>query len=803
MSAPGSRAEAASRDGDDPGRDGHREAADREGADLAAAEDSRGWLRRLTGFVLVHRRDATISFGAAVLGSLCQVVVPLLERQIVDDVIVARSSALWPWLLAAAAHRGGPFGFAYLRRYHGGRVALAVQNDLRNAMHAHLQRMDFAARPDADRPARRPRELRRRAGAGPAELPAADERQPAADAAVAGGDVHALAAAGPGEPGRRAGAVRGVVPDAHRGLPGHLGRPAARGRRAGSSTRTSTASGSSRRSARRAASSTGWRAPRQSLYGSQMRAVRLQARYQPLLQAIPTLAQVAVLALGGWLALRGQITLGTFLAFSTYVGQLVAPARQLAGVLTVGQQARAGVERIFAAARPEPRRSPTRPSARDARAASRGELELRRRALRLRRGRPAADRLRPARGGRASGSPLVGPSGSGKSTRSTCSLAASTTRTAGAVLVDGHDLRDVTLRLPARPGRRASSRRASCSPTRSRPTSRTAAPTPPTTRSRPPRGSPPADDFVAALPHGYDTVVGERGLTPLRRPAPADRAGPRRARGPADPAPRRRDQRGRRRAPRRRIHDALRTRARGPDHPARRAPPSTLHLADRVVVLDDGRVVDEGTHEELLARSAAYRALLTGLGRRTHGRADGRRGDATGATSARTPGAAAAGRATGRDRLRTGAVGAARGRQRPGPGARSAASTARAWAGGSGTAAAAGGWAWPADARAARPGRRAAARSATSPPVDLDARPPGRRGFTLRGLLREFRRPLLLGLVAGRARRARRARRAGPGQDRDRRRRRRRARRRCCSPPPAASCSSRWPRSSTRSGRPS
>ena len=84
-----------------------------------------------------------------------------------------------------------------------------------------------------------------------------------------------------------------------------------------------------------------------TLYGVRMRAVRLQARYQPLLETIPVLAQVAVLGLGGWMALHGQITLGTFLAFSTYVTQFVAPARQLAGVLTVGQQARAGVERIF------------------------------------------------------------------------------------------------------------------------------------------------------------------------------------------------------------------------------------------------------------------------------------------------------------------------------------------------------------------------------------------------------------------------------------------------------------------------
>ena len=61
----------------------------------------------------------------------------------------------------------------------------------------------------------------------------------------------------------------------------------------------------------------------QILYGSQMRAVRLQSRYQPLLEAIPTIGQVAILAFGGWLALHHEITLGTFLAFSTYIVQLV------------------------------------------------------------------------------------------------------------------------------------------------------------------------------------------------------------------------------------------------------------------------------------------------------------------------------------------------------------------------------------------------------------------------------------------------------------------------------------------------
>ena len=83
------------------------------------------------------------------------------------------------------------------------------------------------------------------------------------------------------------------------------------------------------------------------LYGARMRVVRFTSRYNPLLQAVPALGQVGVLALGGWLALRGDISLGTFLAFATYLAALVSPVRQLAGLLTIGPQARAGVERVL------------------------------------------------------------------------------------------------------------------------------------------------------------------------------------------------------------------------------------------------------------------------------------------------------------------------------------------------------------------------------------------------------------------------------------------------------------------------
>jgi ATP-binding cassette subfamily B protein len=83
------------------------------------------------------------------------------------------------------------------------------------------------------------------------------------------------------------------------------------------------------------------------LYGSRMRNWRLRSRRTSTLQTIPQLGQVMVLALGGWLVFEGRVTVGTLVAFFAYLTQLTSPARQMAGVLVVAQQARAGAERVL------------------------------------------------------------------------------------------------------------------------------------------------------------------------------------------------------------------------------------------------------------------------------------------------------------------------------------------------------------------------------------------------------------------------------------------------------------------------
>ena len=457
---------------------GHdRHAADGSAPRRPAAVDPQAW-----SLAAAHRRDMQISLAAAVAGSLCQVVVPLIERQIVDGVIVRHTSALWPWLVALVALATATFGFSYVRRYRGGRLALAVQYDLRNAMHDHLQTMDFG---NLDRMPTG--QLVARANSDSTLIQGLLSFYPI----ISGNVLMVLLSLGvmfylspllalvslvvvpalfvvsyrmrwrvfpaTWDGQQREGDIAQIVDEDVGGV------------------RVVKAFGQERRELDRVVEGA------QKLYGSRMRAVRLQSRYQPLLASIPTFGQVAILALGGWLALRHQISLGTFLAFSTYVTQFAAPARQVAGLLTIGQQARAGVERIFQLLDLAPAIADA-PGAVEL-PALRGEIEIRDVHLRYGDGAPVLRGLdlHIAAGERVA---LVGRSGSGKST---VALLASRFQTLTRAPSSSTDTTCVTSRCIRCAARSASSsRRASCSPTPSARTSPTAAPTPASGRSKPP-----------------------------------------------------------------------------------------------------------------------------------------------------------------------------------------------------------------------------------------------------------------------------------------------------------------------------
>ncbi|MCQ4079162.1 ABC transporter ATP-binding protein/permease [Streptomyces sp. RB6PN25] len=689
-----------------------------------------GWVRRLSVYVLRHRRNVLISVAAAVLGSTVQTLVPLIARQIIDHVIVAKDAPLWPWILALAAAGMLVFAMSFLRRYLGARAALAVQFDLRNEMHDHLQRMDMqnVARMATG-------QLVARASSDSALVQGLLNFLP-----IMGGNlllmVLSLAVmvclspllavvsliAFPAllivsyrmrrrvfpatwDAQQREGELAQIVDEDVNGV------------------RVVKAFGQERRELGRLVEAA------RSLFGARMRSVRLQARYQPVLEAIPSLSQVAILALGGWMALRHQISLGTFLAFSTYIAQFVAPARQLTGVLTIAQQARAGVERIF-------QLLDLRPAIQEASDAIelpelRGDIVFEDVHFGYDEDAPVLRGfdLHLTPGERVA---IVGSSGSGKST-----VAALVARMydpdQGSVLVDGHDVRDVTLHSLRGQVGVAFEEAFLFSDT---------------VRANIAYGRPDATDaeveaaaraavaheFITALPDGYDTRVGERGLT---------LSGGQRQRiafartiltDPAilvlDDATSAVDA-----TTEVAIHDALREQLTDRTTLLIAHRMSTLHLADRIVVLDGGRIAASGTHAELTASSMLYRTLLSGLEQEEAGQAGdsieqlaARWSVSDGATASAWSGARRPVRASG------GATVMA---------AISAPSLGAGLGGGAG-----GGWRrnLPATPELlARVEALPPIRDTAEIDVEQEARPEPH--FTLAKLLRMFRRPLLIGLV--------------------------------------------------------
>jgi ATP-binding cassette subfamily B protein len=685
-----------------------------------------GWIRRLSAYVLLHKRAMYLSLTGALIGGICQTIVPLAERQIVDKVIVTHTSALWPWLLVMVVLAALGFAMSYLRRYNGGRVALGVQYDLRNAMHDHLQQMDAAALE-----AMPTGQLVGRASSDSTLVQGLLNFFPIMSSnlllvvlslavmlwlspllALVGLIVvpvlafvsyrmrtRVFPASWDGQ--QREGEVVQMVDEGLNGV------------------RVVKAFGQELRELRRVTDAS------KALYGSQMREVRLQSRFQPVLQAMPALGQVAILALGGWMTMRHEITLGTFLAFSTYMAQLVSPAQRLANIVTVAQQARAGVERIFQLL-DLPTSIADRPGAQPL-PEVRGEVVFAEVRFGYDPQQPVLDGfdLRIGAGERVA---LVGPSGCGKST-ALMMLSRFYDPQSGAVLVDGHDVRDVTLHSLRRQigvafeesflfSESVRDNIAYGQPGASRGQIEAAA------------RAAGAHEFIEQLPQGYDTTVGERGLSlsggqrqrvALARALLYD---------PAilvlDDATSAVDS-----TTEEAIHASLRELMADRTTILIAHRRSTLHLADRIVVMDHGRVLDQGSHEELMESSELYQSLLSGL-EQDAAAAVGDRIEALAAISDGATTAAAWRRAN---------AGSGADYRTPTSGGFGAPSLGMGLGGGNN---------WKSNLS---PTPQLMAQVAALPPVrdeadvDLEAESRADRNFSLRRLLFEFRRPLGAGLV--------------------------------------------------------
>jgi ATP-binding cassette subfamily B protein len=330
---------------------------------------------------------------------------------------------------------------------------------------------------------------------------------------------------------------------------------------------------------------------------------RLDAVFIPVLEMLPLLGIAAVLWLGGRSVVNGGLTLGSFVAFNAYVVMLVWPMRVLGQRVTTVQKALAASGRISEVLEAEPRlREPRHPEELEAR----GDVRLEDVRFGHQGDRMVLDGLdlHVAPGESLA---LVGATGSGKSTVAGL-LARLYDPDGGAVLLDGHDLRNLRL---------ADVRRAvalvfeetflfSESVRENIRVGRPEAGDDDVRRAAELAG---AAAFVDDLPDGYDTILGERGFSlsggqrqriAIARAILAD---------PAvlvlDDATSAVDA-----TKEHEIRAALGEVMRGRTTLVIAHRPATIALADRVAVLEGGRIVEQGPHEELLAQSTRYRALL-------------------------------------------------------------------------------------------------------------------------------------------------------------------------------------------------
>ena len=563
--------------------------------------------RRLLAFLHPYRRAVAVSFALAAGAMGSTVLIPYLTGRAIDAIRGHHRHDLLMWALAITLAGLARLVLSVFRRLIAGRVSLGVELDLRNRLYSQLQRLElsFFDRQQTGQLMSRAtvdlQSVRFFLGYGLIFI-----AQSLLTILLAGVAMFALQ---PGLAALALAPVPFVVLIAFRY--GRRSRPAlqevqqriaeltADAEENISGVRVVKAFAQEERQLSRFRHSVA-RVFDQAIY-----ATRIQARYGPMISFVPNLGLALILLVGGRQVIHGTLTLGQFTAFYAYLLMLISPMRTLGYMLSAAQRAVASGARIFQVLDRDPRiatpaGAPPLPDG--AGSVSLGDATLRFEGA----AQPALKGIDlEIEAGQTVA--LVGAMGAGKT-----ALASLLPRlydvSSGSVRIDGADVREVEL---------TSLRRAIAIVTdepflfSASVHDNIAYARPDATREevRAAAQAAQADAFVQALPNGYDTLVGERGLTlsggqrqrlAIARAILAD---PRilildDATSSVDASTEQE------------IKAALRSvmAERTTIVIAHRL--STIALADTIVVLEDGRVADQGPHAELVERSELYREIV-------------------------------------------------------------------------------------------------------------------------------------------------------------------------------------------------
>ena len=567
-------------------------------------------LWRLLGFLRPYRRAALFSLGFAWLAMGVTVLIPLLIGNAVDAIEGddIDSSALWPLALAILGAGVLRLGMTVVRRIIAGKVSVAVEFDLRERMYAQLQRLElgfFDTQQTGQLMSRATVDLQSiRFFLGYGLIFLTQNFLTIILASIVMFAIDPMLAALALAP------VPIVVATAARYS--RLSRPALQEVQQRLAELTAEAEESIsgirvvKAFAREEFMLRRFQRSVTRVFDQNVYSTRLRAFYNPLMGFLPSIGLAVVLFVGGNAVIDNNITLGEFTAFYAYVIMLTGPMRMLGTSLGMAQRAAASGNRMFEILDRGPRIE-SKPGAPDL-PEGLGQVEMHDVTLRYGEESGAEPALESVSMAVAAGTTvaLVGPTGSGK-TSLVALLARLYDPTSGSVSIDGADLRDVDVESVRRSVAFVADESFLFSASIAE---NIAYARPEATQDEIERAArlAQAHGFIERLSNGYETVVGDRGLTlsggqrqrvAIARSILAD---PRvlildDATSSVDAQTEAEIKRGLAEVMRGRTTFVVAHRL------------STISLADEIVVMDEGRVVDRGTHEDLLERCELYREI--------------------------------------------------------------------------------------------------------------------------------------------------------------------------------------------------